>query len=192
MIFDYAKVRAVVEDRRSMLGAPARGEFVRRNLGATIGLYALNSLLFCNRWRLLPWSLLGNAECAALRLVSSISRCALPLECSRRIADRALPEPARNAGYVARPVPAWPDSPAAEALDRNNRYRLSATSGIVRLARAKGVRLFRYSASTPAARRVCRNFSWASIAVARSRGSGSAAHRRDSAANCGRRISPMA
>jgi hypothetical protein len=47
VVFDYAKVRAVVEDRRSMIGAVAAGvRFVRRNIGAVAGLYFLNGLLF--------------------------------------------------------------------------------------------------------------------------------------------------
>jgi hypothetical protein len=46
-IFDYAKVRAVVEDRRSMLGALLGAvRFVRRNAGAVAALYLLNGLLF--------------------------------------------------------------------------------------------------------------------------------------------------
>src|SRR5262249_7040603 len=40
IVFDYAKVRAVVEDRRSMLGALAAGlRFIRRNAGAVAGLF---------------------------------------------------------------------------------------------------------------------------------------------------------
>jgi hypothetical protein len=46
-IFDYAKVRAVVEDRRSMLGALlAAFRFVRRHAGAVATLYVLNGSLF--------------------------------------------------------------------------------------------------------------------------------------------------
>jgi hypothetical protein len=46
-IFDYAKVRAVVEDRRSMLGALlAALRFVRRRAGTVATLYVLNGLLF--------------------------------------------------------------------------------------------------------------------------------------------------
>jgi hypothetical protein len=45
--FDYARKRAVVEDRRSMIGAIAAGlRFVRRNLAAVLALYFLNSVLF--------------------------------------------------------------------------------------------------------------------------------------------------
>jgi hypothetical protein len=44
---DYAKVRAVVEDRRSMVGAlAAAAGFIRRNTGRTVGLYLADGLLF--------------------------------------------------------------------------------------------------------------------------------------------------
>jgi hypothetical protein len=47
VIFDYAKVRAVVEDRRSMIGALGAGlRFVRRHAGAVAALYLLNTALF--------------------------------------------------------------------------------------------------------------------------------------------------
>jgi hypothetical protein len=47
VIFDYAKARAVIEDRRSMIGAVGAGaRFVRRNFGAVTALYALDALMF--------------------------------------------------------------------------------------------------------------------------------------------------
>jgi hypothetical protein len=47
VVFDYAKARAVIEDRRSMIGALGAGaRFVRRNLGAVSALCALDGLLF--------------------------------------------------------------------------------------------------------------------------------------------------
>ena len=47
IIFDYAKVRAVVEDRRSMIGALLAGvRFVRRNRGTVASLYLLKRRLF--------------------------------------------------------------------------------------------------------------------------------------------------
>jgi hypothetical protein len=47
VVFDYAKVRAVVEDRRSMIGAVLAGaRFVRRNAAAVASLYLLNGCLF--------------------------------------------------------------------------------------------------------------------------------------------------
>jgi hypothetical protein len=47
IVFDYAKVRAVVEDRRSMIGAIAAGtRFARRNATAVAALYLLGGCLF--------------------------------------------------------------------------------------------------------------------------------------------------
>jgi hypothetical protein len=47
VIFDYAKVRAVVEDRRSMIGAlTASARFIRRNFSAVAVLYLTNGLIF--------------------------------------------------------------------------------------------------------------------------------------------------
>jgi hypothetical protein len=47
VIFDYAKVRAVVEDRRSMIGAIAAGaRFARRNAAAVVALYVMTGCLF--------------------------------------------------------------------------------------------------------------------------------------------------
>jgi len=47
VLFDYAKVRAVVEDRRSMLGSVVASlRFIRRHAGAVAGLYLLNTALF--------------------------------------------------------------------------------------------------------------------------------------------------
>ncbi len=47
VVFDYTKARAVIEDRRSMIGALGAGlRFARRNAGAVSALYALDGLLF--------------------------------------------------------------------------------------------------------------------------------------------------
>jgi hypothetical protein len=47
VIFDYAKVRAVVEDRRSMIGAMAAGaRFARRNAASVAALYLMTGSLF--------------------------------------------------------------------------------------------------------------------------------------------------
>ena len=47
IVFDYAKVRAVVEDRRSMIGAIAAGaRFARRHAAAVVALYLLTGCLF--------------------------------------------------------------------------------------------------------------------------------------------------
>jgi len=47
VVFDYAKVRAVVEDRRSMIGAIAAGaRFARRHAAAVVALYVMTGCLF--------------------------------------------------------------------------------------------------------------------------------------------------
>ena len=47
IVFDYAKVRAVVEDRRSVIVALlASWRFIRRNPAGAVGVYLLNALLF--------------------------------------------------------------------------------------------------------------------------------------------------
>lgn len=123
LIFDYAKVRAVVEDRRSMLGAlrSALG-FIERNYAAAVGLFILNLTMFAvivGLYALVApgaggdgpsiWIgfAIGQIYIAArlwMKLVFWASETAL---FQSRLA---------HAGYVARPVPTWPESPAAEAL----------------------------------------------------------------------------
>jgi hypothetical protein len=123
LTFDYAKVRAVVEDRRSMVGAVrAAIGFVRRNAAAAVALYAVNIALFglvvaayalvaagagSSGWSL--WLGFGIGQLYVLarlwvKLVFWASETAL---FQTRLA---------HAAYVARPLPVWPESPAAEAL----------------------------------------------------------------------------
>ena len=52
VIFDYARIRIVVEDRRSAIGALAAGaRFVRRHFGQVVALYLLNGVAFLLCWR---------------------------------------------------------------------------------------------------------------------------------------------
>jgi len=119
LIFDYAKVRAVVEDRRSMIGALAAGlRFVRRNPGATIGLYALNSVAFL---AVLLLYYLAAPGAAANALAFAVGQLFIVLRVIIRLqfaASQAALFQGRlaHAGYVARPVPKWPDSPAVDAI----------------------------------------------------------------------------
>jgi hypothetical protein len=122
-LFDYAKVRAIVEDRRSMIGAIRAGVgFITRHAGATIGLFLVNFTMFiavvCAYALVAPgvWPAgvmtwvgfgVGQAYVVArlwVKLVFWASETAL---FQSRLA---------HAGYVARAEPVWPDSPAAEAL----------------------------------------------------------------------------
>ena len=119
LVFDYAKVRAVVEDRRSMLGALSAGfRFVRRNLGATIALYALNSLAFLG---VLSLYYLAAPGASANTLAFAIGQLFIVLRVIVRLQFAASQTALfqgrlAHAGYVARPVAKWPESPSAEAI----------------------------------------------------------------------------
>ena len=113
VFFDYARVRMVVEDRRSAIGALAASvRFVRRNLGAALTLAAVNASLAAATWWLAATFSIGLSAAlyayllarALLRLIFAASLIAL---FQGRLA---------HAGYTARPLARWPDSPTAEAI----------------------------------------------------------------------------
>jgi hypothetical protein len=123
MIFDYAKVRAVVEDRRSMIGAVTGAVgFIQRNYAAAVSLFLANFALFVIVVGLYALIAPGAGRTGAsmwigfvvgqlyvigrlwVKLVFWASETAL---FQNRLA---------HAGYVARPEPTWPDSPAADAI----------------------------------------------------------------------------
>jgi len=123
LVFDYAKVRAVVEDRRSALSALTSGlRFVRGNAGAAVVLYLLDVGLFAivlaaygavapgagrPGWTMWVGFAIAQLYITArlwVKLVFWASETAL---FQGRLA---------HAGYVAAAQPVWPDSPAAEAI----------------------------------------------------------------------------
>ena len=127
LVFDYAKVRAVVEDRRSMLGALGAGlRFMRTNPASTAALYLMDALLFAlvlgvyavaapgagsGGWSAWTAFVLGQAYVLArlwVKLVFWASETAL---FQGRLA---------HAGYVASQKPVWPESPIAEAIGHAN------------------------------------------------------------------------
>ena len=119
MLFDYAKIRAVVEDRRSMIGAlAASARFIRRNALAVTGVYAINALLFLLVIGLYYLIAPGaNADTLAF----AIGQLYIVLRVIVRLMFAATQTALfqgrlAHAGYVARPIPKWPDSPAAEAI----------------------------------------------------------------------------
>lgn len=119
LIFDYAKVRAVVEDRRSMIGAVVSAiRFIRRNPGAALGLYLLDTMLFLaviGLYFLVAPGAGVNALAFAIGQLYIVFRVIIRLQfAASQIA--LFQGRLAHAGYVARPVPKWPDSPAAEAL----------------------------------------------------------------------------
>ena len=119
LVFDYARVRAVVEDRRSAVGAVLAGwRFVRRRPLGCAGLFAANSLVLLAALAAAP---LVTAGASAGSLVAGL------IGLGARSAGRLLFYAAEtayfqsqlaHAGYVAAPTPTWPESPAAEALER--------------------------------------------------------------------------
>lgn len=125
LIFDYAKVRAVVEDRRSMLGAiVAAGRFVSRNLGATATLYLANFALFLlavGAYALvapgaggLGWSLWLGLAVGQLYVLARLWVKLVFWSSSTALFQGRL----AHARYVATAAPVWPESPSAEAIGR--------------------------------------------------------------------------
>jgi len=125
VVFDYARIRLVVEDRRSAVGALlASLRFVWRHPLAIAGLYALNAvgfLLLLAVWALVAPGIHGAgvtmwAAFAAGQLYL-LARLAIKLQF---LASQTALFQAHlaHATYIAAPVPAWPESPAAEAITR--------------------------------------------------------------------------
>jgi hypothetical protein len=119
ILFDYAKIRAVVEDRRSMLGAIAASwRFIRRQPAAVWALYKMNALLFLAVMGFYYLAAPGgsaNLSAFAVGQLYIVLRVIVRLQFAA--SQTALFQGRlAHAGYVAKPVPKWPDSPAAEAL----------------------------------------------------------------------------
>lgn len=122
VIFDYAKIRIVVEDRRSALGAlSAATRFVWRQRGRVAGLYALNSLAFLIVIAI--WAAIDPGAQGRLALwvgfvagqLYLLVRLALKLQflaSETAVFQSSL----AHASYTASPIPEWPESPAAELI----------------------------------------------------------------------------
>ncbi|HVL67722.1 MAG TPA: hypothetical protein VM364_10700 [Vicinamibacterales bacterium] len=123
LIFDYARIRIVVEDRRSALGAIAASlRFLRRHPGRVVRLSGLNGLALLvllslyaafaptvPRDGLALWIALAFGQGYIigrhyLKLVGYASSAAL------------FQATMAHASYTAAPVTVWPDSPAAERI----------------------------------------------------------------------------
>ncbi|MDO8834566.1 MAG: hypothetical protein Q7V01_03175 [Vicinamibacterales bacterium] len=123
LMLDYAKVRAVVEDRRSMLGAMLAGSRFAlvhpKKTGLLWGLNALALILVTGLYALvapgvtdpggMAWTTfaIGQAYVVArlfLKLLTYASETAL---------FQAM---LAHSAYTAAPLPVWPDSPSVEAI----------------------------------------------------------------------------
>lgn len=121
LVFDYARVRAVVEDRRSVVGALLAGwRFVRRRPVACVGLYAANDVLVGLVVAVTPLVMVGQGV-SRLTLVAAMI--GLIARCAGRLLFYAteisyFQSQLAHAGYVAAPTPVWPESATADALGR--------------------------------------------------------------------------
>jgi hypothetical protein len=123
LVLDYAKIRMVVEDRRSAIGALAGAlRFVRRHPAAVAMVYLLNALMFllviAVYFALAPGAGRGVAGAFASFAGAQIYVLARVLTRLAFAASQIALFQSRlaHAAYVARPVPRWPDSPTAAAL----------------------------------------------------------------------------
>jgi hypothetical protein len=123
LVFDYARVRIIVEDRRSAIGAlAAGGRFVRRHVWAVTGLFAVNAAGFlalaalyalvapgAGGSGLSQWTGLAIAQAwIAARIGVKLTFYASAISLFQRMLA--------HAEYVATTVADWPESPAAEAI----------------------------------------------------------------------------
>lgn len=124
IVFDYARIRLVVEDRRSVSGALRSAmAFIARHPRSVIGLYALNTatfLLLLAVWALIApgvgavgatmWGGFVAGQCYVLaRLVMKLQFVASQTALFQANLAHAM--------YAAAPEPRWPESPAAEAIE---------------------------------------------------------------------------
>jgi hypothetical protein len=120
VLSDYAKIRAVVEDRHSMIGAVAAAvRFVRRRWTRVVGLYALNAAGVVVVLGL--WFVAAPSATAPVWLAFLLGQIYLLLRLWTKLVFLAsgaafFQSELAHAQYTAAPLPVWPESPAAEAI----------------------------------------------------------------------------
>jgi hypothetical protein len=117
-VFDYAKVRAVVEDRRSMAGALIAGaRFIVRNPGRVAGLYLANAavlLVVVGLWALVAPGAGGSG--ASMWAGAAVSQCyilaRLMVKLQFLASETALFQRSlAHWGYTAAPISEQPPPP---------------------------------------------------------------------------------
>jgi hypothetical protein len=120
VVIDYARIRIVVEDRRSAAGGLLAGlRFVRRHAGAVAGVYVLNGLLFVVL--IVVYALVAPGATRSVWVALAIGQTFILLRHVLKLtfyaSETALFQSRlAHAAYAAAPMPAWPESPAAEAI----------------------------------------------------------------------------
>ena len=121
LTFDYAKVRLVVEDRRSVIGAlGASLRFVRRRPLRATGVYLLNGIGFLLVLRL--WLEAAPQAWESVTWAFFVTQVYLLVRIWLRLVFVAsevvfFQGELAHAGYTARPPHIWPNSAAAEAIE---------------------------------------------------------------------------
>lgn len=121
LVTDLARVRTVLEDRHSMLGAVVAAiRFVRRRPLRVLALYLLNLLVLAGCAAI--WYAAAPAATAPAWLAFLLAQLYLLARVSTRLAAMAslvvfFQGELAHAAYTATPLPIWPDSPSVEALD---------------------------------------------------------------------------
>jgi hypothetical protein len=123
VIFDFARIRTVVEDRRSAIGAIAAGaRFVRRHIGRVALVYLMNGTLFVllvGLYGVLNPGAPGAGAAMWLALLAGQLYIVLRhyLKLVFYASETVLFQSAlAHAGYTAAAPVVWPDSPAAETI----------------------------------------------------------------------------
>jgi hypothetical protein len=120
LVAHFARVRLVVEDRRSAIGAWLGGwRFVRRHAAAA-GLYAIFSVAAAGGALVYP-AIEGAAAAASWRMAVVAGAVFISLDAALLLAAYAsaialFQARLAHAGYTAAPPIVWPESPAAEAI----------------------------------------------------------------------------
>ncbi len=119
LVLDYAKVRIVVEDRRSaVLALVAAARFIRRHPPA-FGLYLLDGC--CVALLVTCYALFAPGAGAAMWWTFVVGQAYLLARLWVKLLFYAselafFQQALAHAEYIVAPVPVWPDSPAAEAI----------------------------------------------------------------------------
>jgi len=123
LVLDYAKIRTVIEDRISMLGAlVAAWRFVAGNPGIVGGLYAANILCFgvvlAGYALVAPGAAGGGVQVwAGLAVAQGYIAARVLAKLVFAASQTALfQQTLAHAAYTAAPVRSWPESPAAERI----------------------------------------------------------------------------
>ena len=121
LIFDYARIRVVVEDRRSAIGALVAGaRFVRRH-PTTLRLYLLNGICFILLALVYALVAPGAPAGAAIWIALALGQIYILLRHYVKLLFYAsqvsfFQGSLAHAAYTAAPPVVWPDSPAAESI----------------------------------------------------------------------------